>query len=90
MISFAQRIISDPGLFCLLFILYLFFVLCFFVARLCANNVLSSSLDSFSSSSFLPPEVDQPRMRAQALADHDAANKDELSLMAYEVSFSQA
>ena len=61
----------------------------FVAARLCANNVLSSSLESFSSSSFLPPEVDQPRMRAQALADHDAANKDELSLMAYEVSFTQ-
>ena len=65
----------------------LLFVFVFFLAiRLCANNVLSCDLEAFSCSSFFPPEVDQPRMRAQALSDHDAETKDELSLMAYEVN----
>jgi hypothetical protein len=57
----------------------------YLLPSICSNNVFSFNPDSFSCSSFLPPEVDQPRMRAQALADHDADTKDELSLMAYEV-----
>jgi hypothetical protein len=58
-----------------------------FSVRICANNVYSNHPESFSCSSYLPPEVDQPRMRGQALADRDAESKEELSLMAYEVSF---
>ena len=53
---------------------------------ICANHAFPFNPVSFSGSSFLPPEVDQPRLRAQALSDRDAESKDELSLMAYEVS----